>query len=162
VKRVQGVDGTLLAVNEINEEGWTLLDNAHAVIFGAPAYMGAPPAKFVEFMDASSKRWYTRAWSNKLAAGFSVSSSQIGDKPNVMTTLMIFALQHGMIWVGLDVLGGNNTSTGTVNDVNRLGGYTGAYAQAAGDKGAEAMLDSDLETAALLGERVAKTALRFN
>jgi multimeric flavodoxin WrbA len=61
-----------------------------------------------------------------------------------------------MIWVGQDLLPGNNSSTGSVNDLNRLGSFMGAMAQANADQGADvAPIDSDLRTAEHLGERVA-------
>ena len=66
-----------------------------------------------------------------------------------------------MIWVGLDIMPGNNNSKGSVNDLNRLGSFSGAMAQANADQGADAMLESDLKTAERLGARVAETALRF-
>ena len=75
--------------------------------------------------------------------------------------LMIYANQHGMLWVGLGMLPGNNNSQGSVNDLNRLGSFSGAMAQANSDQGADAMLESDLKTSEALGKRVAETALRL-
>jgi multimeric flavodoxin WrbA len=112
-------------------------------------------------MDASSKPWMARAWKDKVAAGFTTSASQSGDKLNTLIQLMVFANQHGMLWVGMDLMPGNNNSKGSVNDLNRLGSFSGAMAQANADQGAEAMLDSDLQTAERLGVRVAETALTF-
>lgn len=158
---VSGATAKLYSVTELDDVQWAELDAADALIFGSPTYMGSITAKFKEFMETSSKRWYTQSWKDKLAAGFTVSASQSGDKLNTLVDLMIFAAQHGMIWVGLGLLPGNNHSQGSVNDLNRLGGFTGAMAQANGDQGAEAMLESDLKTAEALGKRVAETALRL-
>jgi multimeric flavodoxin WrbA len=121
--------------------------------------MGSASAPFKAFMDASSKRWFTQAWKDKVAAGFTTSASQSGDKLNTLIQLMVFANQQAMLWVGLDIMPGNNSSKGSVDDLNRLGSYSGAMAQANADQGAEAMLESDLKTAARLGARVAETAL---
>jgi len=159
--RVAGADVALLPVDTIDEAGWESLKAADAIIFGSPTYMGSASAKFKEFMDASSKPWYTRDWQNKVAAGFTVSASQSGDKLNTLIQLMVFANQHGMIWVGLNLMPGNNNSKGSVDDLNRLGSFSGAMAQANADQGADAMLDSDLNTAALLGERVATVAAKL-
>jgi multimeric flavodoxin WrbA len=74
---------------------------------------------------------------------------------------MIFANQHGMLWVSLGLMPGNNNSKGSVDDLNRLGSFCGAMAQSNVDQGPEAMLQSDLKTAAHLGRRVAETALRY-
>ncbi len=158
---VSGIEAKLYSVTELDDAQWAELDAADALIFGSPTYMGSISAKFKEFMETSAKRWYTQSWKDKLAAGFTVSASQSGDKLNTLIDMMIFASQHGMIWVSLGLLPGNNHSQGSVNDLNRLGGFTGAMAQANGDQGAEAMLDSDLKTAEALGKRVAETALRL-
>lgn len=96
-----------------------------------------------------------------MAAGFTTSASQSGDKLNTLIQLMIYANQHGMVWVGLGMLPGNNNSKGSVDDLNRLGSFSGAMAQSNGDQGADAMLDSDLRTSFELGARVARTAQRL-
>jgi len=158
---VAGAEAKLFAVDALNEAGWAELEAASAIIFGSPTYMGSASAKFKEFMDASSKPWQARAWKDKVAAGFTTSASQSGDKLNTLFQLMVFANQHGMIWVGMDIMPGNNNSKGSVDDLNRLGSFSGAMAQANADQGAEAMLDSDLKTAEHLGARVAETALAF-
>lgn len=160
-RSVANTQVTLYPVDQLTEEQWNELDAADAMIFGSPTYMGSMSAKFKEFMEASAKRWYGRVWTDKLAAGFTCSASQSGDKLNTLVDLSIFALQHGMIWVGVGLLPGNNNSNGSVNDLNRLGSFSGAMAQANSDQGADAMLESDLKTAAHLGERVAKTAGRL-
>jgi multimeric flavodoxin WrbA len=156
---VPGATATLYPVDQLDEAQWAALDAADAIIFGAPTYMGSASAPFKAFMDASSKRWFTQAWKDKVAAGFTTSASQSGDKLNTLIQLMVFANQQAMLWVGLDIMPGNNSSKGSVDDLNRLGSYSGAMAQANADQGAEAMLESDLKTAARLGARVAETAL---
>jgi multimeric flavodoxin WrbA len=114
-------------------------------------------------MEASSEKWYVREWKDKIAAGFTTSASQSGDKLNTLIQLAVFAAQHGMIWVGQDLLPGNNNSKGSVNDLNRLGGFLGAMAQANADQGPEfGPIPSDLLTAEHLGERVATIAKRFS
>ena len=124
--------------------------------------MGAVSGPFKSFMDQTSKIWIERGWSNKLAAGFTVSSSQAGDKFATLSQLMTLACQHGMIWVSLDQLPGNNSSQGTPNDLNRIGGSLGAMAQANADQGGDiAPPGSDRETAARLGQRVAQLARVF-
>ena len=61
-----------------------------------------------------------------------------------------------MIWVGLGLMPGNNNSKGSVNDLNRIGSFMGAMAQANVDEGPDAgPIPSDLLTAEHLGERVA-------
>jgi len=159
---VDGVAARLMAVDAIQDADWEALAAADGLIFGTPTYMGSASAPFKAFMDASSKVWFTQGWKDKIAAGFTNSASQSGDKLNTLVQLMIFAAQHGMVWVGLGMLPGNNSSDGSVDDLNRLGSFAGAMAQSNADQGAEGMLESDLKTAAALGERVARTCARMN
>ncbi|MBI2313711.1 MAG: flavodoxin family protein [Betaproteobacteria bacterium] len=157
---VNGVTAKLISVADVDNH-WNDLDQAEAIIFGAPTYMGSLSAPFKGFMDASSKVWFTQGWKDKLAAGFTNSGSQSGDKLNSLVQLMVFANQQSMIWVSLGLMPGNNSSKGSANDLNRIGSYSGAMSQSNVDQGAEAMLDSDLKTAEHLGRRVAEVARQF-
>ncbi len=162
VEKVAGAQVTLLTAEEAQNQ-WELLKASDAIIFGSPTYMGSASAQFKAFMEASSKAWFTLDWQDKVAAGFTTSGSQSGDKLNTLTQLAIFAAQHGMIWTGLGLLPGNNNSKGSVNDLNRLGSFLGAMAQANVDQGPEdGPIASDLLTAEHLGERVAKITQRLN
>jgi len=157
---VEGIRAKLIRVEDI-EKHWQDLDEAEAIIFGAPTYMGSASAPFKAFMDASSKVWFNQGWKDKIAAGFTHSGSQGGDKYNTITQLFTLAMQHGMIWAGLGLMPGNNSSKGSLNDLNRLGSFTGAMTQSNVDQGAEAIPASDLKTAEHLGRRVALVALQF-
>ncbi|MEK7244534.1 MAG: flavodoxin family protein [Pseudomonadota bacterium] len=139
------------------------LDAADAIVFGAPTYMGSASAPFKGFMDWSSKAWFGQNWKDKLAAGFTNSGSHSGDKLNTLVQMFVFAMQHGMIWVGLGLMPGNNSSKGSPDDLNRLGSYAGAMAQSNVDAGPEtAPPESDRRTAEHLGRRVAEMAARLN
>lgn len=157
---IAGIEAQLIPVADIDKH-WQDLDAADAIIFGAPTYMGSVSAPFKAFMDASSKVWFAQGWKDKIAAGFTHSGSQGGDKYNSMTQLFTLAMQHGMIWTGLGLLPGNNSSKGSVNDLNRLGSSTGLLTQSNVDQGAEAIPASDLKTAEHLGRRVALVAVQF-
>ncbi len=157
---VDGIQAQLISVTDIDKH-WRDLQDAEAIIFGTPTYMGGVSAPFKAFMDASSKVWATQDWKDKIAAGFTHSASQGGDKFITVTQLFTFAMQHGMIWTGLGLLPGNNVSKGSVNDLNRLGSSTGALTQSNADQGAETIIDSELRTAEHLGKRVALVTLQF-
>jgi NAD(P)H dehydrogenase (quinone) len=160
-KSVAGSEVHLLTIEQAVEQ-FELLAQVDGIIFGSPTYMGSASAQFKTFMDASSKVWYGRGWKDKVAAGFTVSASQSGDKLNTLIQLSVFAAQHGMIWVGQHLLPGNNSSTGSVDDLNRLGSFLGLMAQANSDQGADvAPLASDLKTAEIFGERVATISKRL-
>lgn len=159
---VPGTEVKLIALTAGSEAPWAELETAQAIIFGSPTYMGTVSAVFKKFMEDSSKIWMARQWVNKLAAGFTNSASQNGDKLNSLVTLSVFAAQHGMIWAGLDLLPGNNNSKGSVDDLNRLGSFLGAMAQSNADQGPDqGPIASDLKTAEHLGKRIATLATRF-
>lgn len=154
-------ESTLIAIDKdgnITDQDWETLKNAKAVIFGAPTYMGGPAWQFKKFADASSKPWFTQMWKDKIAAGFTNSASINGDKYVTINYFFTLAMQHSMIWVGTGLMPSNKKDAGR-NDVNWLAGFSGAFAQSPSDAAPEeGPLPGDLETARLLGERVAKIA----
>lgn len=159
VGSIGGSTPHLIPVDTIDAH-WDTLAAADAIIFGAPTYMGSASAQFKGFMDASSKHW--GKWRDKIAAGFTNSASQSGDKLSTLTQLAVFAAQHQMIWTSLGLMPGNNSSTGTVDDLNRLGAFLGAMSQSNADQGAELTPSSaDQRTAEYLGTRVAEVAGRW-
>jgi NAD(P)H dehydrogenase (quinone) len=150
---------TVLLTAEDAQSRWDELQSADAIVFGTPTYMGSASAAFKSFMDASSSVFYGRLWQNKVAAGFTNSASRSGDKLGTLQQLAIFAAQHGMHWVSLGLLPGNNSSRGSEDDLNRLGFFLGAGAQSNSDEGPDtAPRASDLKTAEHLGKRVATVA----
>jgi NAD(P)H dehydrogenase (quinone) len=153
-----GAEVHAIAVDALTEEQWALLDAADAIVFGSPTYMGTASAAFHAFAEETSKRWFTQAWKDKLAAGFTNSGSKSGDKLHTLQFFTVLAAQHGMHWVGLGLLPGWNSSTASEFDLNRLGFFLGAAAQSNVDEGPEAVHKSDLATARELGRRVAGAA----
>ncbi|MFI8929852.1 flavodoxin family protein [Streptomyces sp. NPDC053474] len=151
----------LIKVDEITEAQWELLDAADAIVFGSPTYMGTASGAFHVFAEASSKRWFTRAWQDKIAAGFTNSASKSGDKLHTLQYFQTLAAQQGMHWVNLGLFPGWNSSTGSENDLNRLGFFSGAAAQTNSDEGPEAVHKADIATAEHLGRRVTETARAF-
>ena len=165
VGSVEGVKATLIDASTLNSpevEGFAALDNAAAMIFGSPTYMGSASAVFKAFMEASSSRWLEQCWVNKMAAGFANSAAMNGDKQNTLIEFMTFAMQHGMVWTGLGQMPGNNHSGGSENDPNRLGASIGLMTQANADEGGDvAPPQSDRQTATAFGVRVAEAAKRW-
>lgn len=158
-----GADAVLITIDadgNIPESDWETLDGADAIIFGTPTYMGTVTWQFKKFADASSKRWFTRAWQDKVFGGFTNSASLNGDKQITLVTLQTLASQHGGIWVSLGLLPAN-TQAATRDDVNNLGGSAGVLVQSPSDAGAEAIPDGDLETAKRYGARVVDIARRL-
>ncbi|QGM97479.1 flavodoxin family protein [Methylocystis parvus] len=161
VLSIPNATGALVKVEDIDGR-WDDLQRADAIIFGSPTYMGSASAPFKAFMDASSRVWSKQGWKNKFAAGFTNSASQNGDKLGTLQQLAVFAAQHGMIWIGLGLPPGNNSSSGSIDDLNRLGSFLGAMAQSNADQGPEhGPSPADLKTAEHLGGRVAEATRRW-
>jgi multimeric flavodoxin WrbA len=163
-KGAAAISGTKVALIPVEEAQARIeeINAADAIVFGSPTYMGSASAAMKGFMEFTSKLWMERRWKDKIAAGFVNSASQNGDKQVVFQQLITFAMQHGMIWVGLDLLPGNNSSKGSVEDLNRLGVFSGAAAQSNADEGPDkGPSQSDLRTAEHLGKRVAETVRKF-
>jgi NAD(P)H dehydrogenase (quinone) len=161
--QVSGIETLLLNVEQAQTR-WDDLNAAEAIVFGSPTYMGSVSAQFKMFQDASSHAVLAKgaAWRNKIAAGFTNSGSQAGDKLATLIQLALFAAQHGMHWVNLDLPPANNSSTGSEGDLNRLGFWLGAGAQSNVDEGPDAAPpESDLATARRLGQRVAEVTLQL-
>lgn len=161
---VAGAQASLLAIDahgELPEGGWEALAAADGIAFGAPTYMGGPSWQFKRFADATSRAWPGQAWKDKVAAGFTNSASINGDKHSTLHYMMTLAMQHGMVWVGTGLLPSNSKASRR-DDVNWLGSWAGAMAQAPSDaSAAEGPPPGDLETARLAGARFAATAARF-
>jgi NAD(P)H dehydrogenase (quinone) len=135
---------------------WQVLNESQAIIFGCPTYMGSTSAEFKKFMDSSSDVWRKQLWRNKIAAGFTNSVAMSGDKLSTLFQLSLFAFQHGMAWVGLDLMAGNCSSKGSNEDLNRIGSWLGLMTQSNSDEAAEiSPPQSDRETAKYFGKRVA-------
>ncbi len=159
VQSVSGTESRLVPVGDV-EQHWDYLDGADAIIFGAPTYMGSASAPMKAFIDSTSSRWMQQAWKDKIAAGFTNSASQSGDKLDTLVQFVVFASQMHMIWVGLDLLPGNNSSQGSTEDLNRIGSSTGLMTQSNADQGPDvAPPAGDLATAEHFGRRVS-TATR--
>jgi NAD(P)H dehydrogenase (quinone) len=159
---VPGAAADLIPLDDLTDDVWDRLAAADAIIFGAPTYMRSPSAAFKKFAEESVRAWADNlAWRDKIAAGFTNSKAMSGDKLNSLVDIAVFAAQHGMIWVGLDLYPGWAESTASIEDLNRLGSWLGAMAQSDADQSAEKVPPAtDLRTASALGARVATVTLR--
>jgi NAD(P)H dehydrogenase (quinone) len=138
------------------------LEKCDAIVFGCATYMGSVSSIFKAFLERAFEPWLEQKWKDKIAAGFTNSASQNGDKLSTLIQLSIFAAQMGMLWVGVGDHPGNNWSGGSVDDVNRLGSWLGAMGQSNGDQGIDvAPSQGDRLTAERLGRRVAGVTLRW-
>lgn len=165
---VDGVDAQIMtaaeAIEKIDE-----LDSADAIIFGTATYMGNIAAEMKKFLEASVKKWFAAAWKDKIAGAFTNSSSFSGDKLNTLQGLVVFAMQHGMIWVGNGMfpsandMDAMNSVEGPGPDThNRVGSFIGPMSASFQVDPPDAPAKGDIETAELYGKRVAEIAIQFS
>ena len=167
---VQSAPATTCQIYTTDEAGGRLdeLDAADAIIFGCPTYMGSMSAGMKAFVEAAAKKWFTLAWRDKIAGAFTNSSSFSGDKLNTLLGLVINAMQHGMIFVGLGMMPSSNKpedmkqSAGPGPDANnRVGSFVGPMAASFQVLAPDAPSKGDLETAEMYGRRIADITLQF-
>ncbi len=144
------------------------LDSCDAIIFGSPTYMGSMAAEFKMFIEATVEKWFSRAWANKIAGGFTNSSNFFGDKENTLKELFAAAMQLGMIWVGVNDLPAANQPETMKSlagpdefSLNRVSASTGPMAASFSVKPDRAPGNGDLETARNYGRRIAEIATQF-
>lgn len=163
--RDAGAEPILLKIESLTQDLVPLVDaagEADAIVFGAPTYMGDVSAPFKAFADASSKAFFTGAWKDKLAAGFTNSHSYSGDKLHALNSLAILAAQHGMNWINLGIPSPAITAAERGPDtLNRVGSFIGLAAQSDNASPEITPPAGDRETTRRLGERVALAALRW-
>ncbi|WP_454758302.1 flavodoxin family protein [Caulobacter segnis] len=163
--RDAGQTAVLLKIDSAAQDFAPLIEQisaADAVVFGAPTYMGDVSGVFKVFADATASAFFTGAWKDKLAAGFTNSHSFAGDKGHALESLTILAAQHGMNWINLGIAPPNVTAAERGPDtLNRVGSFLGVAAQSDNASTEITPPAGDRETARLLGERVAKAAVRW-
>ncbi|MEN3977557.1 flavodoxin family protein [Acinetobacter sp. CWB-B33] len=155
----QGAEQAGIAVHSMNIEqiDWEALDQADAIVFGCPTYMGSITSGLKQFMEQSSKRWLARTWQGKLAAGFTNGGGLSGDKLAVLQQINLFAMQHGMLWSGLPMM-----PTGrSAQDLNRMSSFLGLMTQSDNAPVEVTPPTGDLNTAIWFGEYLALTLNKF-
>ncbi|MEY4911366.1 MAG: p-benzoquinone reductase [Pseudomonadota bacterium] len=153
----EGADAQLIAIDaegNLTDAQWADVNTADAIIMGSPTYMGMASWQFKKFADASSKAWFTGAWKDKVAGGFTCSASPSGDKLSTIQYFITLAMQQGMIWVGQPAM-----NDGTIN---RIGSNSGVMAQVGPTSPAEDIPQGDLDTAKAYGKRVADVAAKLH
>lgn len=156
----EGAGGArLIDCTAISQGDWTAMDGATMIVFGAPTYMGSTAARFDLFLEEAADRWMHQAWTDKMAAGFTVAAHPSGDKLSALTRLAVFGAQMGMIWVGQAEIGAP-TFPDRVG-LNRDGSWLGLMATELRDS--DDLIDpKDEHLATLFGARLAGAAQRWH
>jgi NAD(P)H dehydrogenase (quinone) len=156
-----GAEARLFTTAEASEQ-LDELDHYDAIIFGSPTYMGSMSAEVKGFFEKAAAMWFTQAWKNKISGVFTNSTSFSGDKLNTQFSMLINAMQHGMIHVSLGLHPAQNNPDSKKSllgpgerELNRVGASLGPMATSMEVAPGEGPSTGDLETARLYGERVA-------
>jgi len=164
---VDGIESSLLTTAEAIER-MDELDEADAIIFGCPTYMGNMSAEMKRFLEEAVKKWFTLSWKDKVAGAFTNSSSFSGDKFNTLMGLVVNAMQHGMIFVGTGMFPAANDPDAMKNiegpgpeTHNRVGSFIGPMSASFQVDPPAAPSKGDIETAEAYGQRVANITLQF-
>lgn len=163
VEGARSVDG--IEVDLLQAE--TLADSPDAVtaydglLMGSPTYLGGVSSVFKRFMDATGRLWRQQGLRGKLAGGFTVSSLPSGDKQSTLMSMFVFAMQHGMVWVGNSILPEQHAGVPEHEAANRLGSWSGLMAQSGHGMPADAFEPGDVKTARMFGRHMAETLHRL-
>jgi NAD(P)H dehydrogenase (quinone) len=160
-RSVSGIDVSVLKADQLATSPEELL-GFDGFIFGSPTYLGGVSGPFKLFMDSTGRLWKSHQLKGKLASGFTVSSLPAGDKQSTLLSMFVFAMQHGMIWVGNAILPEQHSGIPYDEAANRLGSWSGLMAQAGHSAPADSFVSGDIKTARMFGQNVAETLLRMS
>ncbi len=160
-RQVEGVEAHLIKAEDMGARPNDLVD-FDGFILGSPTYLGGVSGPFKSFMDATGRLWGKQGLKGKLAAGFTVSSLPAGDKQSTLMSMFVFAMQHGMLWVGNPILPEQHSGVPYDEAANRLGSWSGLMAQAGHSAPADSFVPGDVKTAHMFGRNFANTLLRIN
>jgi NAD(P)H dehydrogenase (quinone) len=124
--RDERADVLLLSVDK--EDALEQLHKADTIVFGCPTYFGNESAAFKVFMERTAHFWYKQLWRDKLAAGFTNSSTMNGDKLHTLMSISLFAAQHGMVWISQGIVP-RYINDHQTDGQNRMGSFLGLMTQ---------------------------------
>jgi NAD(P)H dehydrogenase (quinone) len=154
-----GSEAVLLKIDNAAQDFTDMIDQASeadAIIFGSPTYMGDISSPLKAFFEASAYVWFTMGWKDKVAGGFTNSLNFAGDKAHSLNSILILAMQHGMIWVGAGQPPGHHTNGDAAPGiVNRMGYSVGVATQSDNLSCDVTPPTGDRKFARLYGERIA-------
>ncbi len=116
----KGAGATLVAIDaegNLTDAQWVILNEADAIVFGSPTYMGTVSWQFKKFADASSKQWFSQQWKDKVFGGFTNSATMNGDKHSTLHYFFTLAMQHNGLWVGTGLMP-SNSKAAKRDDIN--------------------------------------------
>lgn len=160
-RSVSGLEVRLLRADDLAQAPEKLLA-FDGIILGSPTYLGGVSAPFKSFMDSTGRLWKTHQLKGKLASGFTVSSLPAGDKQSTLLSMFVFAMQHGMVWMGNPILPEQHHGVPYEEAANRLGSWSGLMAQAGHAAPADSFVSGDIKTARMFGRNFAEAVHRIS
>jgi NAD(P)H dehydrogenase (quinone) len=143
-----------------NPQTLDALNQADAIVFGAPTYMGMVSGVFKCFADATAPLWMQHTWQDKLAGGFTTSSHPSGDKVMTLHYLVTLAAQLRMVWLGPTEQASH--IKGSTEGIDQWGFYLGIGALGTVNPAVGSTpTPGDVLTAEKYGQRIAQATLRW-
>ncbi|MGB2696909.1 MAG: NAD(P)H:quinone oxidoreductase [Candidatus Zixiibacteriota bacterium] len=130
------------------------LAEADGVIFGSPTRFGNMCAQLRQYLDQTGGQWQKGALIGKPAGFFCSTGTLHGGQETTLVSMMLTAIHHGMLIVGLP------PSEGKLFMTKGGGSFYGA-SSVSGGKADQPPTQDDLDLAKALGKRVAEIAKKL-
>lgn len=157
-RSVPGIEVHVLQAQALAPDALLAFDG---IVLGSPTYLGGVSGVFKSFMDSTGGLWRRQQLRGRLASGFTVSSLPAGDKQSTLMSMFVFAMQHGMLWIGNPILPEQHDGVPCEQAANRLGSWSGLMAQAGHAAPSDAFAPGDVRTARMFGRNFAEALLRW-
>ncbi|MFO0801257.1 MAG: NAD(P)H:quinone oxidoreductase [Gemmataceae bacterium] len=133
------------------------LQEADAIVIGAPTRFGSVPAQLRAFLDNTGGQWASGALIGKVGSAFTSTASQHGGQETTLLTLSTYFYHMGMVIVGVPY------SVPELTNLDAVGGGTPYGASTiSGPKGERQPTANDLAVARAQGKHVAGIAAKLS
>jgi len=129
------------------------LAECDGLLLGSPTRFGTMAAPLKHFLDSTTDLWLSGGLVDKPAGVFTSTSTLHGGQESTLLAMALPLVHHGMLWVGLPY-------TRAALFETRTGGSPYGATHVAAPWNA-ALSDDESELARVLGERVARLAIRL-
>ena len=130
------------------------LKRCDGLVVGSPTRFGNMAAPLKYFLDQTAPLWLSGELVDKPAGVFTSTSTMHGGQESTLLSMMLPLMHHGMLIVGVPFAGSplNRTTSG---------GTPYGASHVAGADNKNEFTEDEQQTARLLGERVARSALKL-
>ncbi len=131
------------------------LKQCDGLVLGSPTRFGNMAAPLKYFLDQTAPGWLAGDLVDKPAGVFTSTSSMHGGQESTLLSMMLPLMHHGMLIVGIPFTGSPLSQTTS-------GGSPYGATHVAGADNRNAFSDDEQITARLLGERIARHAVKLS